>query len=214
MPGFNLGYDFFAFKCSDGPGIVGGEDSVLPNNLETSRRHRFLLTINSLAVDGINIPKNVTIACESIGRPNLRIIKERVWQGADYINVPLRGEYDPIDVELYELVNTDNDKVETLEAVVSWWKNSSFDFRGSNPAKPDKRRIIVTIAQLNGLGVPIWEYRLWRCWPEVITPDRLSSRDSDISKIKLALSFDKLEEGPLLGNISSPGYSDPGLVGT
>ena len=192
MPGFNLGTDFPG-SCHDGSGLTGAE-SLLPNTTETARRHRFRLTISTEAIQGSNVflPDIVQIACESIDRPILRISKERVYQGADYINVPLRGEYDPVVAVFYEVEGFDTDI--TVKALMAWWTASSFDFVNSKPGRPEDRRANVVIEQLNGVGDPIWTYILHRCWPEIVSPDNLSYKSSDVAKTQLTLNFDKCEE--------------------
>lgn len=152
------------------------------------------------------LPFIVTLSCESIDRPNLRINTERVWNGADYINVPLRGEYDPITVSLYEITKDipsqrGNRPVDfraisnlTAESILSYWTNTTFDFKQSRNNYPDARRATVSIYQLNGLGEIIWGYKLYRCWPETVSPETLDYRDSDIAKTRLTLHFDKVEE--------------------
>jgi len=199
MPGFNVGH-FFG-ECEDGAPGLNGAPSIVPNVTETARRHRYELILSSLpgnrAADSIFFPLIVPLACESLDRPTMRIQKERVWNGADYANVPLRGEYDPINVTLYEVLRDDDSAPIanwTLESVLSWWTNSSFSVIHSRPGFATSRRVTATIKMLNGLGNPIWAYRLHRCWPEVISPDSLTYKNSEIATVALTLNFDKVEE--------------------
>lgn len=209
MPGFDVGFKSI-YSCgadeSEGTissGYKGAPKSSLRHTVETARKNRFELSVNATMIrtssGTVNFPMDISLACMSIDRPTLRVQKERVWNGADYINVPLRGEYDPIQAVLYEVLRDGSTKGKaianwTMESVLSWWTNSSFNFQHSRTAFRDARRATVVIKQLNGAGDPIWAYRLHNCWPEIVSPDSLSYKSSDIATTAVTLSFDKVEE--------------------
>ena len=113
----------------------------------------------------------------------------------------MRGEYDPINATIYEILRDDGNAEGhiaianwTLESILSWWTNSSFSFRHSRPGFNFARRVTAVIKQLNGVGAPVWSYKLHNCWPEIVNPDNLSYKDSDIAKVQVTLNFDKVEE--------------------
>lgn len=217
MPGFNLGYAFTSGSCTqqtitvpDGRGgtkqvTVGtagliGNSSDLGNTRETARQHRFKLSVTELP--GVtDFSKIVMVACEKIDRPVMRIQSETIWNGADYARVPLRGEYDPVNATLYELLRDSgsssqifSDRNMTLEALLQWWTNASFSFKHSRSGFTQARQVDVLIEQLNGTGGTIWAYRLLRCWPQILNPDSLDYKNSDISKVQVTLNFDKVIE--------------------
>jgi hypothetical protein len=47
---------------------------------------------------------------------------------------------------------------------------------------------------LNGLGGIIWQYKMYGCWPEKITPEDLDYADTGFAEISFTLSMDKAEE--------------------
>lgn len=188
MPGFDLGRIF-----SDCNGVgLSGESRPISNTIETARLNRFIFTMSDP-----NFPLDVEIACEYIERPIARVQKERVWNGGDYINVPLRLEYDPISIKFYEILRDSNDEAYlnySARAISDWLSKASFNSKNSRQGFARHRRISTRIMQLNGLGEIIWTYKLLRCWPEIITPDALNYKISDISKIQISLNFDKVIE--------------------
>ncbi len=188
MPGFDLGRIF-----SDCNGVgLSGEQSFISNTIETARLNRFIF-----ATSDVNFPIDVEVACEYIERPVARVQKERVWNGADYTNVPLRLEYDPISIKFYEILRDSNSEAYlnySAQVISNWLSRSSFDSKNSRQGFARHRRISAFIMQLNGLGETIWSYKLLRCWPEIITPDALNYKVSDISKVQILLNFDKVIE--------------------
>lgn len=201
MPGFNLGNFGNGIGCTNA--IGDGASSIVPNTLETARRHRFVARITFPPGYGFNIggffaAEPLLIACESIERPTSRIITERVWNGADYINVPLRVEFDPIAIVLYEITIDsirDQRPVANVDlgakAALRWWTKGAFDYQNSRMNFPAARRIPIDIYALNGVGGIIWSYKLLHCWPEVIIPDGFDYKSSEIAKIRLTVQFDK-----------------------
>lgn len=213
MPGFNISQ--LKAGCY---ATIGSNNSSLPNNLETARSNRFRLSLSIPIETGkgpILEPSGfVTLACESITRPVRIINEEKVYNGADYINVPLRPQYEPIDAVFYEILSNNSDvekpitdivgpglavanNVEhnlTVEEIMLWWTRGVFDAGGSRTTYQASRRTTVIISMLDGQGRSIWTYMLHRCWPKSIAPDPLDNKNSNILKTKVTLVYDKLTE--------------------
>ena len=204
MPGFNIG------KSLPGCNLQFGNDAsnLLPNTIETARSNRYSLIITIPAAFGGEAPfsnRLVSLSCESISRPIVRIEKEQVFNGSDYINVPLRAKYEPVELSLYEIVkpgggsdepiDTVNSYNLTAESVFKWWTNGVFDYRRSRVTFPESRRTTVDIL-LNGGAAdsPIWAYRLYRAWPEAIMPANLDYKAGAILRTALTIVYDKYEE--------------------
>lgn len=204
MPGFNIGKDLPACNVQ----IGDNSNNIIPNTIETARSNRFELSL-SIPVSGSRVrapfgDKITTLACETISRPIVRIEKESVYNGADYINVPLRAKYEPIEVSIYEILNDSlasslgipsfNEYNRIAEETLIWWTRGAFDPYGSRVTYPQSRRTVATITMLSSTGTPIWYYNLHRAWPEAIMPDGLDYKTGSISKLKMTLVFDKLHE--------------------
>ena len=201
MPGFNI-------PVERGCVQLFGDSRPTPgisNAVDTNRKCRFMFTISKTIADSAPDQRIFQAACEYIDRPTLKISKELVWQGADYINVPMRGSYDPITVVFYEVIDNDTIIQEqfpwfrnvTTKVVQSWWSRYVYDFKRSRNLPASKRDLEVNISMLDGLGRKLWSYYLLRCWPESVIPDTFSAGEADISRVKLLLSFDKVYEKPI-----------------
>jgi hypothetical protein len=208
MPGFKIPIGIFSDNCNfDDIGNV--IESELPHNIEPARSYRFRLRIPyndsfQLYSDGF-IPPSLSeikgieyfdLACESIDRPVPRMLTERVWNGANYINIPLRLEYDPINVSLYEIITDDeeNPRNITSEVIYKWWTSTVFDIIRLKSHPPEFRRQDIVIEHLNGLGKIIWTYILHDCYPLIVNPSQLSYRTNEIATTQLQLNFDAAEQ--------------------
>jgi hypothetical protein len=209
MPGFDIGkefddcYSIFGFG-NNGIALSGQRAFVGPNTSETARNNRFRISIYLNAANA-EVSEVVSFACETIDRPIIKTVKEAVWNGADFMHVPLRqAPYDPITVVLYEIVkdyistsflfNAPGRNI-TVAEMLKWWTNGVFDPSSSRTAYPEARRTTVSIEMLNGIGDVIWEYNLLRCWPEMIQGSSMNHTSSDISRTTLSLSFDRIAQG-------------------
>jgi len=199
MPGFNIG------RILNGCNIKFGNDSknIISNTIETARTNRFELSL-SIPINNARINKTVfsdkivTLSCQSITRPIIEIEKEVVYNGADYINVPLRAKYSPVNVVFYEILSGSDPTNEinaTASDIVFWWTQGAWNRRSSRTTYPESRRTTASISMLTGIGTLAWKYTLYRCWPETITPTILDYENGSISKIELSLVYDKFMEG-------------------
>lgn len=203
MPGFNVGIKVPGCNIQ----APSFEDDILSNTVETARSNRFKLLITT-PVGSINgnafSDRKVSLSCETISRPSVRIEKELVYNGSDYINVPLRAKFDPIELVLYEILSDSNGILtadqsavtynKTAFNVLTWWVGGVFNHYRSRTAVPSARRSTVEILMLNGAGYITWGYRLHRAWPEFIEPSGSDYKSGAISKIKMTVCYDKLEE--------------------
>lgn len=197
MPGFNIG------STLNGCSIKFGDDSknIISNAIETARTNRFELSlsipIKNARTNKIVFSDNiVTLSCQSITRPIVEIEKEVVYNGADYINVPLRAKYSPVNVVFYEILSgkIPNEINATASDIVSWWALGAWNRKSSRTTYPESRRTTASISMLTGIGTLVWKYTLHRCWPETITPTILDYENGSISKIELSLVYDKFME--------------------
>lgn len=199
MPGFNIG------KVLSGCNLQYGTDQndFLPNTIETARSNRFELILIPPNVGPLLFDSRVAFACESISRPVVRSEKEQVFNGTDYINVPLRVKYEPIEITLYEILKptSHGNPDETSDAynltaldMWDWWTQSVFDPNKSRMTYPNSRRSTIQITMFSGAGALCWSYELYRAWPEAIVPSGLDYKTGAISKLVLTVSYDKYKE--------------------
>lgn len=200
MPGFNI--PNFSFGGCDTEISSEIQDSQLPNNLETARSYRFRLRILIASTfenivetpsESLENRRYFELACESIDRPSPKALTERVWNYANYINVPLRQEYEPINVTFYELLVGDNPGTvvnTTAKQVFGWWTNTVFDIYNLRTHYPNTRKSTVLIEQLDGLGNAVWNYKLFNCYPITLIPDTLNHNNNNISKLQILLNYD------------------------
>jgi hypothetical protein len=146
------------------------------------------------------------LACQSISRPSPRAIVERVWNYVNYINVPLRQEYDTITAVFYELFDDTAARVVdysdpdapvtsmytsiTAKQIFSWWTNTVFDVYELKTHHPIARKSTVVIEQLDGYGKKVWSYKLFNCYPMTLIPGTLDNKSGDIAKYEIMLSYD------------------------
>ncbi len=204
MPGFNIGVNLPGCNVQ----TPGFEDDILSNSIETARSNRFNLLITT-PVGSVNgnafSDRKISLACETISRPIVKIEKELVYNGSDYINVPLRPKFEPVEIVLYEIINDPLSKSlnisqgaesynKTAFNVLSWWVGGVYNYTRSRANAPNARRSTVDITMTDGAGFPIWGYRLHRAWPESIEPTQLDYKTGSISRIKMVVCYDKYEE--------------------
>lgn len=194
MPGFNIpNFKFGNCDQEHKDELISSSD--LPHNLETARGHRFVLRLFTGVDESLSSDPNnyFQLACESIDRPSPRMITERVWNYSNYVNVPMRLEYDPISISFYEVVG-DQDKDKpiniTSSRIFEWWTRTVFNFNTLVTHFPKARKGKVSITQTDGFGNTIWTYLLLNCYPLSIIPDTMNYNSNDISRTQVLLNFD------------------------
>ena len=197
LPGFNI---------PDGDSNLIANMYAPSNMVETARRHRWTL---EFAVTDLSLPGQtdwtgtnwVTIFAHKATRPSLEIDSITVHHSQDEIYFPGKNRWAPIEISFYEILN--NNGNETAKYIYDWWSKSVIDIDRSRIASSRdlgpmaKRQCKLT--QIDGMGTPIYEYVLFGCWPEKITPDDLDYSDSAIGEISMRLRYDKCVETSMGG---------------
>lgn len=194
MPGFNIP-NFQFGNCDGAYEDKFIDSSYIPHNIETARSHRFKLTIRNGVDKTLSSDTNdyFTVACETIDRPSPKMMTERVWNYNNYVNIPLRLDYDPISIQFYEVVGeqSQHDNINiTSSRIFEWWTRTVFDFNKLVTHFPKARKQTVVIEHLDGFGGTIWSYLLLNCYPLSIIPDQLSHSSGEISRTQVLLNFD------------------------
>jgi len=202
MPGFDIGRQFE--NCSDLALPENARSFAGSYNVETARNNRFRISLEAVGI-GLHISDTTEFFCESIDRPTRKIVKETIWNGADFMHVPLRqAPYDPINIVFYETLQDNDDEGAfgygsaatnlTVADLLDWWTRGVFSAENSRVHFPNSRRTTIRIEHLTGTDQVLWQYDLFRAWPEVIQSSQLNHSVSDISKTTVSLSFDRVIE--------------------
>lgn len=191
MPGFNIKFDN---SChDDGINHYSRLNGGPLNNIETARKHRYL--IEFLEPYGSQ-NEGILLYCEKCTRPSPEVDKITIHNGQDEIYRPGKQRWYPIDFTFYEKTNGEFDNLtnQTAELMYKWWAEVMINLSRSvhnNVSDYYKR---CHLKMLDGEGRPIWTYYLYDCWPQKISPIDLSYSDSDIATITVTLNYNKCEE--------------------
>jgi len=207
VPGFNIP---FSSECDDGdsgrPEI--NSDVLTPSNtLETARTHRYRLSINfpnPQATIGSSRNRILEFFPKKCGRPSTEIDEITIHQGQDEIFRPGKPHHQPIEIEFYEILgggstssgpNTTDVENSTARELFEWWRDRVLDYQNSRLQNPtDFLSTTVNVVQLDGLGNDIWNYTLYDCWPQKVTPRDLDHSDSTICMTTVRLRYNKMHE--------------------
>lgn len=200
MPGFNIP---MSATCNDLDAYNESSyiDQLTPTNLvETSRAHRFLLSIylHHINIDpfGALGKDNILIHLNKCSRPSVEIDEITIHNGQDEIYRPGKNRWKPIEFTFYEVVKEHDEIINdnmTARMIFKLWSESTIDINRSRINDP-KHVSDVTLALLNGSGRPIWQYKLYRCWPSKIEPSQLDYSSKDINVISVTMRYDKAIE--------------------
>lgn len=185
MPGFNI-----PIIRPDCAGFVGGiEGNAIPATLETSRVHRYALTI-------FEPLENVLIFSHKCNRPSPEIDRITMHHGQDEIYWPGKNRWNPIEISFYEGHLSPNcDTV--ADKIFEWWSSNVVDINNSRIVPLFKRDCTLDLLNggIDGGLVAVHRYRMLGCWPSKVTPTSLTYSESDIAEITVKLEMDKcLEE--------------------
>lgn len=180
MPGFNIQHT--AAGCPGGD----SDDSTPAATIETSRRHRFKFE----AFDPLS---DILIYAHKAGRPRVEIDKMVHHLGQDEIYYPGKQRWLPIDITFYS-AHSDSGNDIVAKAIYEWWSEKVLNIAESHITTEEPKKDC-TLSLLDGgeFGT-IWQYSMYGCWPEKVTPDDLDYADTGLAEISFTLSMDKAEE--------------------
>jgi hypothetical protein len=193
MPGFNIP----AESCLDEDAFQ--EDSIYSgsNNLsETARNHRYLLEVFE-PMEGKGKDSNLLMYLEKCTRPTVEIDEITIHSGQDEIYRPGKNKWTPIEFTFYEKLRGNapgSFKNAAAENLYNWWAKSMIILQDSKQGKPRDYYKNAFLQMLDGVGNPVWTYKIYDCWPQKITPSQISYRESEISTISVILRYNKAEE--------------------
>ena len=181
IPGFNV--------PSGGGTVVGSPTSLQ----ETARRHRWKLEIEPNDYTGSDFG-DIEIFAHKATRPTPEIDVITIHHSQDEVYLPGKNRWAPIEITFYEIAKKTGNA--TAAALYQWWSKEVINLVRSRIAWGRLKREC-TLTQLNGIGRGIYEYKLYGCWPEKVTPEDLNFDESTICEIVLRLRYDKAVEKSL-----------------
>jgi hypothetical protein len=210
VPGFNIP---FAQDCDDNPSAKPkrvGDVGILPTiDIETARSHRFRFSVtfaflaNTTSSISIQSDAIVDLYPKKISRPSIDIDEITIHSGQDEIFRPGKQHHQPVEIEFYETVGPrgsvnspalTNPVNLTARTLFNWWRNRTLQYETSQIGSPDFLNNTVNIIELDGIGQQIWNYYLYRCWPQRVTPCDHDYTDSAIQTTSVRLRYDKMDE--------------------
>lgn len=197
MPGFNIkSKDWMTKTCDDGPNIPGSVDYGGPSiYIETARVHRYLFEVFTpfgTKADGI------LLYLTKCTRPTIEIDEIVIHNGQDEIYRPGKNRWQPLELTFYEVLRDNKDappdRSMTAEMMFKLWADKAIKLSRSSGFDPQSFCSDAQLDMLNGIGTPIWTYKIYRTWPIKISPSDLSYSSSNISEITATMRFDKAIE--------------------
>lgn len=178
MPGFNI------------TGEERGPNRAPPNEVETLRTNRWFFQIDPVA------GRPFQFYAQSCSRPTPEIDEIAISHGQDTIYRPGRYVWNPIEFSIYEAYSNGGPRRRSpselaIGDLYRWWGTTMI-------AKSDYRQgtlsdflATATVEMLDGIGDPVWKYRLFNCWPSKISPSELNYADSEIATVTVTLRYDR-----------------------
>ncbi len=80
------------------------------------------------------------------------------------------------------------------DAVYTWWGSTMIDVEKSLHNPPSEYLKNAQLAMLDGDVNHVWEYNLYDCWPQKISPSDLAYSSADIAEITVTLRYGKCRE--------------------
>jgi hypothetical protein len=169
MPGFN----------------INGKGTGPSNTMEVGRKHRFSVSMSFAETD-------MNLNVKSITLPSIEYDEMIAHNGADYISLPGKHKYKPIDVVFYEVLSASNDSVvnrlifEKLPNVFGGKIGSKFKDNGNTGYG-----FITIIEREDGAGLPYLKYTLFDCSIASYDPGDLSYADNELSEVKMSVRYNR-----------------------
>lgn len=208
MPGFNIPLDGDCSDSTSGRPTAIDPGYRTPGHLvETARQHRFRFSV-AFSAAAATTPNSGPLSAggafdfwpKKITRPSVEIDEITIHNAQDEIFRPGKQHHQPVEIDFYETV-TDlplfgagiawNQSARTL---FDWWRNQTLDYDNSLIKHPTFLDNSVNIAQLSGTGADLWNYYLYRCWPQKVSPQNLDYAESSICQTTVRLRYDKVDE--------------------
>jgi hypothetical protein len=193
MPGFNIP----AESCLDENAFKESSAYTGPGHLsETARKHRYLLEVFE-PMEGKGADSNLLMYLEKCTRPTPEIDEIVIHNGQDEIYRPGKNKWNPLEFTFYEKLSGSEPgsfRNAAAENLYNWWAKSMIILSDSKQGKPQDYYKNAYLQLLDGVGNPVWTYKIYDCWPQKITPAQMSYSESEISTIVVTLRFNKAEE--------------------
>lgn len=200
MPGFNIKVPG-AFCPGDNAFTLGSNYDGPDNLIDTGRQHRYVLEVFE-PLGGRGAEDSLLVYLNKCTRPTPEIDTITIHNGQDEIYRPGKNRWNPIEFTFYEVLKDGRyvpDLNLTASKMFEFWafKTLSLDSSsiGAPTPGPNAYYTDVQLDLVNGVGLYVWSYSLFRCWPTKVTPRDLDYSSSDISEISVTLRFDKAYEG-------------------
>lgn len=190
MPGFNIP----AESCLDENAFKEDAAYTGANHvIETSRSHRYLLEI----FEPMEGKGNTLLYLEKCTRPSPEFDEIVIHNGQDEIYRPGKNKWGPLEFIFYEVLRGNEPgsfKNSVAENLYEWWAKTMIILSDSKQGKPQDFYKNAYLQLLDGVGNPVWSYKIYDCWPQKISPSQLSYSESEIATISISLRFNKAEE--------------------
>lgn len=188
MPGFSVQSPKPSASCSDA--FIGTlNDKQLKSGpqltTDTARSYRYYFECYM----GSDI--NLFLMLEKCGRPTLEQDKMVIHYQTEEIYRPGKYRWAPINMVFYEQVK---DRFNVIADMMYKWRSKIIDFDNSVINTVDNYYSQGMLSMTDGYDEPIWNYRLYDCWPSKITPSEMDYSASNICKMDIELSYNKAEE--------------------
>ena len=197
MPGFN--YTPSDSNCGNNGGFsndstIGiNEARKLPSpTVEPLRKYRFLfqiLTIDQGDSQPLRQPEILSLYLESCDRPSLEIDTIVIHNGQTEIKRPGKSRWKPIKMNVNEVI--DDSGIVTMEFIKRWYEEVMINNKYGVLNRAADIHKTCQITMEDGVGYPVWIYKLYNCWISNISPSSLSYSANEISTTEIELSYDR-----------------------
>ena len=172
MPGFNI-----ATLNQGGNG---------PNNVvETARSYRYVLEV-------LQPLEPLLVYGYQCTRPNIEFDEVTIHNAQDEIVRPGKHHWKPVEFKFYEILQGNTNQ--TAKLMYDWWASTMLDINTGRFSRAATYMKPVSLNMLDGDGKIIWNYELFDCWPQKVTPSDLNFRETDIANITVTLRYSKARE--------------------
>jgi len=188
MPGFDV--SAINAQCHDSDAFTTpSKYSGYAANVETARAHRYKFEI-------LKPLEHLLLYAYKAGRPSYEVDDMVIHSAQDEIYRPGKTHLKTIDISFYEYLSpmdppfTDT----TASQIYKWWAESMVDITTSLHKPLDQYMFECQLDMLDGVGMPVWTYFMYDCWPLKVTPSELSYADTGIADITVTLRYSKFQE--------------------
>lgn len=184
MPGFLI-------QTDDSCGTSDAGDG--PSNArEYARAHRYV--IETFEPFGSR-SDGILLFGYKCSRPSVEFDEVVIHSAQDEIHRPGKHHWKIVEFTFYEVLHGSQSMFNlAAEKVYKWWGSAMLNLETSLFNPPSDYLKDAQLNMLDGDGNTVWGYKLYDCWPSMVSPSPLTYSESLLSEISVSLRYSKARE--------------------